>query len=637
MPEEQQLLSALQRELGERESEIAMLLETGQLISSELDLDKVFEVIAERARMLIKAETVLVPLLTADRSAYTYRAGVGTNADEIVGQTLPIEFGLCGWVLRNQRPWWHGVLTELDTEERNLWEHEAGTVLLVPLVGHHSFLGGLAGFNKMGGGDFTQRDLNLLKLFAAQAAIAIENAMAMEQVEQARREAEEQQIELQQLNKRLNAANLQLEQMTLFDALTGLPNRTLFRDRAHQELEVAQDTGSPLAILLIDLDQFQDINNTYGQETGDILLKEIAIRLDGLMRKGSTLSRVSGDEFAALLCDTDAAAANSLAHAMNERLTAGTLAGGQNISVGASIGIAVCPTHGSDLSTLMKSADLAMNCAKREHAGVHVFDPAHDNATEGQFTLTQHLRAALDQQQFVLFYQPKLALATGCITGCEALARWQHPQRGMVPPDMFITALEQANLILPFTRWAIDTALRQQQAWRARGWHIEIAVNVPPMVLMNPEFMAILDGYGSLADITLEITENVFLGDLDRLAAVVAQIRERNIGLSIDDFGTGYSSLKRLRQTAVSEIKIDRSFIKDMLINKDDAVIVHSTIELAHNLGLRVVGEGVENAETLARLTELHCDSVQGYHICRPQPPLALEDFLSRSAWPPAK
>ncbi len=636
-PVAQQQLNSLRQELDERESEIALLLDTARLIGSEFDLDRVFEAIAEHARVLIKAETVLVPLLTADRSAYTYRAGAGGNISEIVGQTLPIEFGLCGWVLRHQRPWWRGALDELSTEERNLWEHEAGTVLLVPLIGRHSFLGGLAGINKQGGGNFTQRDFNLLQLFAAQAAIAIENAMAMEKVEQARHEAESHQHELQRLNKRLNAVNRQLEQMSLFDTLTGLPNRTLFRDRVQHEIEASRAAGASLAILLIDLDKFQDVNNDYGQDTGDALLKAIAAQLNGLLKTGSTLSRVSGDEFATLLCGADADEAVALAQAMNECLAAGINVAEKHIAVSASIGIALYPIHGGNLSTLMKNADLAMNGTKRAHAGVHVFDPVRDAASEGRYALTQHLREAIDREEFTLFYQPKLDLASGCITGCEALARWQHPQRGMVPPDMFITALEQTSLILPFTRWAIDTALRQRQAWCTCGWNLDIAVNVPPGVLMNPEFMAFLDTHETLEGVTLEITENVFLGDLDRLAAVVANIRARNVSLSIDDFGTGYSSLQRLRQTAVSEIKIDRSFVKDMLTSKDDAVIVHSTIELAHNLGLRVVGEGVENAEILTRLAELQCDSIQGYYICRPLPPAAFEDFLARSAWPPAR
>jgi diguanylate cyclase (GGDEF)-like protein len=635
-PKARQELEFLREELSARESEIALLLETSQAIGSELDLDKVFATIAERARLLIKADTVLVVLLSDDKSAYTYRAGTGLNAEEIVGQTLPIEFGLCGWVLRNQRPWWRGTLSELNVEERNRWEHEAGTVLLVPLVGRRNFLGGLSGINKQGGGDFSQRDLTLLQLFAAQAAIAIENAMAMNKVELARRDAEYHQIELQRLNKRLNAANRQLEQLSLFDALTGLPNRTLFRDRVHHEIEVAAATRAHVAILLIDLDKFQDINNSFGQETGDALLKAVAAMLEGTLKTGSTLSRISGDEFAALLCDadTDADAAVALGRTMNEKLAAGVTADGHTIPVAASIGIAVYPGHGDNLSILMKSADLAMNCAKSEHSGVHVFDPAHDSGRESRFELTQNLRDALDREEFTLYYQPKLDLDSGRITGCEALARWPHPQRGLVPPEMFISALEQTSLILPFTRWAIRTALRQQQAWRRMGWELDIAVNVPPVVLMNPEFLDLLAADTPAAGLTLEITENLFLGDLERLAAVVARIRELGFTLSIDDFGTGYSSLQRLRQTAVSEIKIDRSFIMGMLDNKDDAVIVHSTIELAHNLGLRVVGEGVEHAEILAQLKSLGCDSVQGYHICRPMPPAMLEEFMTGSAWP---
>jgi len=634
-PDVQRQLDVLREELGQRESEIALLLETSQMIGSEPDLDTVFEAIAERARILIKAETLLVPVLNEDKTAYTYHAGAGTHADEIVGQTLPIGFGLCGWVLRNGRPWWRGTMNELDEEERQRWQNEAGTTLLAPLVGRRSLLGGLVGINKQGGGEFCERDLKLLQLFAAQAAIAIENAMAMEKVELARREAETHQIELQRLNRRLNDTNLQLEQLSLFDPLTGLPNRTLFRDRCLHEIEVARAMRTRLAVLLVDLDKFQDINNGYGQETGDLLLKAIAGVFDGLLKTGSTLSRVSGDEFAVLVCDTDADAALALARAMNERLVAGVAADGHTIPVSASIGIALYPDDGHNISTLMKHADLAMNSAKREQCGVHVFDAARDMEKQSRFALTQHLREALEREEFTLYYQPKLDLASGRITGCEALARWFHPQRGMVPTEMFITALEQTNLMLPFTRWALKTALRQQLAWRQRGWDIKIAVNIPPVVMMNPEFLPVLDLGASASGLTLEITENLFLGDLDRLARVAAAIRERGCTLSIDDFGTGYSSLQRLRQSAVSEIKIDRSFVTGMLGSKDDAVIVHSTIELAHNLGLRVVAEGVENEETLSRLAELGCDSVQGYHVCRPLPPQALEEHFARSVWQP--
>lgn len=631
----QEQLERMRQELREREGEIAMLLETGRLIISELDLDKVFQAITESARTLVKAETLLLPLLTADRSAYTYLAGSGANVDEIVGQTLPIDYGLCGWVLRNQKPWWQGALSELNDEERNLWEHEAGSVILVPLVGRRSFLGGIAGINKQGGGNFTERDLNLLQLFAAQAAIAIENAQAMEKAEMARKEAERHQLELQRLNKRLNAVNLQLEQMSLFDALTGMPNRTLFRDRCHHAIAAAGASGRPLAIAIIDIDKFQEINNSFGQEAGDALLKETARLLDEMIGHDNTLSRISGDEFAALLVGADAMTASSLARAINDRLAAGVTLEENLLHISASIGIAVMPDHGHDLSELMKSADLAMNVAKRDRCGIHVFDSIHDATIAGRFALTHHLRKALDRQEFSLYYQPKLDLASGRIYGCEALARWLHPQRGMVPPDMFITALEQTNLILPFTHWAIETAWAQRQAWLAKGWNIAIAVNVPPMVLLNPEFMAFLEAHDSLRGIDFELTENIFLGDLDRLAGIAGQLRIKGIGLSIDDFGTGYSSLQRLRQTAVDEIKIDRSFIKDMMTSKDDTVIVRSTIDLAHNLGLRVVGEGVEDARTLERLTQLRCDSVQGYHICRPLPADTLGAFLDASAWPP--
>jgi diguanylate cyclase (GGDEF)-like protein len=632
--EQANALESLQAELRARETEIALLLETSCVIGSELDLDTVFRIIAEHARTLIKAETVVVPILSDDKKEYVYRGTAGANAEEMLGESLPIDYGLCGWVLRNQRPWWHGTLAELAAEERNLWEHEGGTIILVPLVGRHHFLGGLGGIGKQGGGDFTQRDFDLLQLFAAQTAIAIENAMTMEIAEQARREAEKYQIELQHLNRRMSAVNLQLEQMSLFDPLTGLPNRTLFRDRAQHEIEVTHLNNGSLAVLFIDLDKFQDINNSFGQETGDALLKSIARELAGTLGIGNTLSRVSGDEFAALVCNIDADVATALAHRMNGRLGRGIVAGNQHIKISASIGIAIYPEHGRDLSTLMKCADLAMGSAKLDHSGVHVFAADRDAAAESRFALIQNLHAALERQEFTLYYQPKLDLTSGLIASCEALARWPHPQRGMIPPDMFISALEQTNLILPFTRWVINTAAKQHAAWKKLGWDVEIAVNIPPAVLMNPEFIGMLDRDANGGGLSLEITENVFLGDLDRLGEVMNSIRNRGFTLSIDDFGTGYSSLRRLRQTPFSEIKIDRSFIKDMLTNKDDEVIVISTIELAHNLGLQVVGEGVEDAATLARLRELRCDIIQGYHLCRPQPPDQFAAFIATSQWP---
>ena len=628
-------LAALQAELRQREHEIKLLRETALAVGSELDLDKVFALIVDRARELTGAQTVLLPLLNRDCDEYTYRAGSGANAGEIVGESLPLDFGVCGWVWKHQRPWWRGVLSELSEREKNLWEKEAGTLLMVPLVGRQHFLGGIACINKAGDSEFTENDLQLLELFAGQAAIAIENAMAMEKVEQARREAETAEAELQRLNKRLLAVNQELEYLSLYDNLTGLPNRSLFHDRVRKEIE--QRDGRQLALLIIDIDRFQEINDSLGHEAGDELLRVVARRFTDRIGQSGILGRLSGDEFAVLLTEVDAEAAMTAARGLSDALEATMTLGGQDLLVTAGIGMALFPAHGTDVSTLFRHADAALLAAKQDKTGPHLFDEQRDTGASGRFALVRDLRAALDQDQFTLFYQPKLELATSTLIGVEALARWRRADGSFVPPDMFISALEQTGLIQRFTWWALESAMRQRTAWLSRQIDLRIAVNVPVSVITDANFLAdlgrLVERHSAHGGITIEITENLFFGDYDRLNAVLRELRKFDIECSIDDFGTGYSSLARLRQLPVAEIKIDRSFVMDMLHSNDDAVIVKSTIDLGQNLGIKVVAEGVENVQTMQQLYRLRCDSVQGYYIARPLPAAELEAFLAQAQW----
>lgn len=632
-------IAALDAQLRQREHEIALLRETAFAIGSELDLDKVFALIVDRVRELIGAETVLLPLLNRDCDEYTYRAGSGANVGEIVGESLPLDFGVCGWVWKHKRPWWRGVLSELSEQEKNLWEKEAGTLLLVPLVGRQHFLGGIAGINKAGGGDFSENDLHLLELFAGQAAIAIENAMAMERAAQARRDAEAAQAELQRTNKRLSAVNQELEYLSLYDNLTGLPNRSLFRDRIRKEIEQRADAA--LALVIVDIDRFQEINDTLGHEAGDELLRAVAGRFTAALGPLDTISRMSGDEFAVLLTGADAGTALRSAKGLLATLDQTLQLAGQEVLVTAGVGIALYPQHGRDVATLFKHADAAMLAAKREKSGAHLFDEQQDAGGPGRFAMMRDLRAALDHEEFALHYQPKVELATSTITGVEALARWRRQDGSLVPPDMFITALEQTGLIQPFTWWALETAMRQRIAWLKQRFDLRIAVNVPISVIMDAQFIPglgqLVERHGAQGGITIEITENVFFGDYDRLNAVLTELRRFDIECSIDDFGTGHSSLARLRQLPVAELKIDRSFVMDMMRSKDDAVIVKSTIDLAQNLGLKVVAEGVENVQTLQQLYRLRCDSVQGYHISKALPVTELERFLAHSKWAVAR
>lgn len=629
-------IDTLEAELHQREREIALLRETALVMGGEYDLDTVFHLIALRARDLIQADTVLLPIVSA-ASEYTYRAAAGANAEEIVGQTLPLDTGLCGWVCRERKPWWGGALTELSDADRNHWEKAADTVIVVPLPGRQRFLGGIAGMNKAGGGEFTRNDLHLLQLFAGQAAIAIENAVAMENVDLARQQAEAAERELKKLNTRLSDANKELEHLSLYDGLTGLPNRSLFRDRLQQEIEANATAGGGFAMLIVDIDRFLEINDTLGHDVGDELLRKVARRCSRALGPRDTVARMSGDEYAVLLSGVDSAAATTGAQRLLARIAAPMQILGHHVIVSAGIGVALYPPHGADISTLFRHADAAMLAAKRDKSGVHLFDELADTREHGRYALIRDLRAALDGGEFSLYYQPKVELCSGSVLGVEALARWHRLDGSLVMPEIFVSALEQTGLIQPFTWWALATVMRQRREWLGRGLDITVAVNVPLSVVMAPDFIAeigkLVEHYQAQGGIVLELTEHIFLGDYDRLNVVLVELRRYDIECSIDDFGTGHSSLARLRQLPVAELKIDRSFVIEMLANNDDAVIVRSTIDLAHNLGLRVVAEGVENIETLRRLVELRCDSVQGYHITRALPADELESFLALSAW----
>ncbi|MBU1192320.1 MAG: EAL domain-containing protein [Gammaproteobacteria bacterium] len=635
---QEQRLHDLETELRLREREIVLLKETVTAVGGELDLSKVFELVAERARELIQAETLLIPVLDDNAEQYTYRAGAGINADEIVGQSLPLDFGVCGWVWRHKRPWWRGVLDELEPIERNRWESEAGTLILVPMIGRGRFLGGLAGINKLGGGDFTRQDLNLLSLFAGHVSIAIENAISYAALKEAKLHAETYQIELRQLNNDLISINNELEHQALYDQLTQLPNRTLLQDRLKQALFVAEREKKKVAVLMVDLDRFKEVNDSLGHEAGDQLIIQVATRFSEVLRHSDTVGRLGGDEFAVIIPNADGDMASHLASSLLEALDAEFELNGIRLSVSASIGISVYPMHGMDVSTLLKHADIAMYAAKRSRYGFEIYDANTDEHQPGRLTLVGDLRQALINRELELYYQPKVDLRTGTLYGAEALARWPHNKRGFVPPDEFIPIMEQTGLIRPFTVWAIEHALQQCAHWHAAGIDLTVAVNLSMESLLDPQFPVQLVSLLKRSDVPpscliLEITESVFLSEHARVSGVLARLREQGVQFSIDDFGTGHSSLSRLRKLPVGELKIDRSFVKDMVDDRDDAVIVRSTVDLAHNLGLAVIAEGVENEVSLNLLRDMGCDMAQGYYIGRPQPADEFTRFLENTRW----
>ena len=416
------------------------------------------------------------------------------------------------------------------------------------------------------------------------------------------------------------------ERESLHDALTGLPNRLLLGQRTDRVLEAAARTGSGTAVLFIDLDHFKEINDTLGHYVGDQLICEVAGRLRSGLREQDTVARLGGDEFAVLSRDlVDRAEAESVAERLVEVLSQPFTIDGVRMDVQASIGIALAPEHGTDATTLLQRADVALYSAKVHRGCYAVYHPEGDEHSVEKLTLLGELRQGVTLHQLCAHYQPKCDAQTGRLVGLEALVRWQHPTRGLVMPDTFMPIAENTGLIGALTLEVLDLSLRVTRELRDRGIVLGMAVNLSARLLSDLELphqvAALLRRWELPPDcLTLEVTETSIMVDPVRTTAVLGLLREVGVGLSIDDFGTGYSSLAYLTRLAANELKIDRSFVLAMTSSADDAVIVRSTIELGHNLGLRLVAEGVEDDQTWEMLRGLGCDVIQGYHLAPPMP-----------------
>lgn len=420
------------------------------------------------------------------------------------------------------------------------------------------------------------------------------------------------------------------------DLLTQLPNRLSFAGSLQRRLTQSKLSTYRAAVLLIDLDRFKEVNDTLGHQSGDQLLAMIGPRLVGVLPADSVVARLGGDEFAVLLpklpSDGEAVTvALRLAKAFDEPF----LVDDFNLEVEASIGIAMFPDHGDTEDALMKHADIAMYVAKGRHSVVELYDAEHDTHSTKRLRLVSELRRAIADGEIVLFYQPKLDLSTGQISGVEALVRWIHPEHGLIPPDDFVPIAEHTGLIRPLTSHVVNAAVEQAAAWRHPGHDLAVAVNLSARSLHDGA--VIHDVATSLARhkfpaglLQLEITESSIMVDPARARRILDQLHEMGLSLSIDDFGTGYSSLAYLQQLPVSEIKIDRSFVTHVVDNPADQVIVRSTIDLARNLGLTSTAEGVETLSALRWLRDAGCDQAQGFHIARPMPAHALTKWLDR-------
>jgi len=422
-----------------------------------------------------------------------------------------------------------------------------------------------------------------------------------------------------------------LQYQSLHDGLTGLPNRNLFESRIQQ---AAQRKGLPhFALLLMDLNRFKQVNDTLGHCSGDAVLVETGIRLRQVVRISDTVVRLGGDEFAIFLPGSDLNGAVAVAKKLIDAMDQPFNLDYHSLHIGASVGIAMSPDHGTDVNTLMRHVDVAMYEAKRTNSGYLVYDDSMDKDALTKLALSSELREGLGRGELSMVYQPQMDLADNEIIGVEALVRWYHPKHGLLLPDAFIKLAEDSGQIGAFTHWMLRETVRQISIWQLNHLRIKVSVNLSPINLHDPHLPVKIDKL--LAEyqvgsefLELEITESAIFSDIEKATETLKHIHNMGISLSIDDFGTGYSSLIHLKQLPISQIKIDRSFIMELNHDVNNVSIVNTLVELAHLLGLKVVAEGAEDMETVEILRRLNCDTVQGFYIAKPMPATEIERYL---------
>src|SRR5581483_10995719 len=570
------------------------------------DLNRAISLICERGSQLLKAQYFGIRLIREDRGIWWYESRSG-RAAKWLPKAPGSGIGATSKAVAERRTVLIERLDRNAFEGRRSINQTKGTVLATPMIGSSEPLGAI----RIGWQEDvspTPSQIRLAEALASYAAVMLENAHAQ----------------------------ATLAEQALYDSLTGLPNRRLLQDRLSQAILSAQRGDRRTALLLLDLDRFKEVNDTLGHAAGDRLLQEIGRRLQSVLRKSDTVARLGGDEFAILLTPVQRSEGAAIVAAkVLEVLSAPIVLQDRPIRIDGSIGIALCPEHGGDAETLLRHADVAMYAAKQAHEGYVRYDPKMDSETAGRLMLASDLGQAVALDQLMLEFQPRLDLASGQPDGMEALVRWRHPELGIVPPDQFIPLAEQTGSIRQLSRWVLDAAFRHRETLSVRGVELPVAVNLSMLDLHDP----LLTSYmGQLMErwkpakgqLVVEITESAMMSNPAIAQATLAGLRTLGARISIDDFGTGYSSLSYLRQLAVDELKIDRSFVQRMASSAKDRAIVQATIDLGHALGAYVIAEGVEDEETLDLLRRLGCDSAQGYHISRPMAIGDLERWVRR-------
>lgn len=426
------------------------------------------------------------------------------------------------------------------------------------------------------------------------------------------------------MRRQIHSRQEELEYHVLHDELTGLANRKLLTDRLDQAVHNAQQERTSFAMLIMDLDRFKEVNDTLGHAVGDKLLQKVAKRLVNTLREVDVIVRLGGDEFAVLLTTAQEDHAENLAKKIIQDFQNVFTVNGTPLYIGVSIGISVYPQHGANAQTIQQRADVAMYVAKRNKSGYAIYNPKYDEYSVGKLSLISDLRKAMDENRLLMEYQPIIDIKTGDVISAEALIRCDHPERGRVYPDEIIPIAEQTGLINPITYWIIDSTAKYSNELKAAGINIKIAINLSIYNLQENHFIEnIMEIFNKNntppSNFIMEITESVMMTNPKKSIDVLNQLDELGIEIAVDDFGTGYSSLAYLKRLPLSRLKIDKSFIMDMMEDDNDAMIVRSTIDLAHNLGMKVIAEGIEELEMLELLSILGCESGQGYYISKPK------------------
>jgi diguanylate cyclase (GGDEF)-like protein len=576
-------------------------LEAASKDLASLDVDQVARVAAERSLRLARADEVEI-LLRANDGTGLQRYHLDASGEITQGHT---DAGALDLLDLQSGALVSSVSESVDGSAAN---SSHALVLGLDSPEHDQALGALR-LQFRSGVRLTDRERQVLVTFGRSVAASVYNA---------------------QLYERTCEASRRHEHEATHDSLTGLPNRALLVRRAAEYLS-APDAN--VSLLLVDLDHFKSINDTLGHPTGDRLLQAAAHRLQAVLRQTDTIARLGGDEFAILLSDTQAPDdAERVAKAVLAALATPVVVDGLRLSVEGSVGIAHYPADSRGVDELLAHADIALYQAKTARGSSRTYSRDHDDSSVSRLTLAAELRSALARDELVLHFQPQHRISDGRLVAAEALVRWHHPQRGLLPPSEFISLAEDSGLAHDFTMYVLNKAVREAASWRELGADLHVAVNLSARNLLDPALSSAVASVLArhalpASSLVLEITERTMMSELEVVERVLGELRQLGVQLSVDDFGTGYSSMTFLTRTAVNELKVDRDFVSRMTVSQSDAAIVRATVELAHGLGLRVVAEGVEDTETLDALHALGCDIAQGFHLDRP---MAADAFRGR-------